>query len=785
MAHSGEAHRLRRIEVIEAFLLLQGLMVPADTLVFSGRDHQLEVSPPRLEAPEIRVDGVLSEAAWSQAAALTGFTQYEPVEGLPSTEDTEVRVLYSGEAIYFGIRAFDSEPEGILARLGERDRSIFGDDWIRIILDTYDDQRQGYVFYVNPLGIQTDGYWIEGMTRRRASSVSIDFNPDFIWESRGQVTEDGWTAELRIPYVSLRFPPEEIQNWGINISREVKRKGFKQSWAPLTKNISNTLAQSGRLSGLHDLEPKRLVEINPVTTGKRLGRAGTEGFSRGDLEGEAGLNARLGITQNLVLDATVNPDFSQVEADDSRVTVNERFPQFYPEKRPFFLEGAEVFQGPMALVYTRQIVDPAGGAKLTGKVGSFSVGYLGAVDESPSSLYGGEGDALFNLLRVKKDLGETSSVGLLYTDRSMTEGGDWNRVVAGDTRLVLGTQHTFTAQAAWSWTSEDGTETKPKPSFVASLARTGRVLNWDVSIQDYHPDFQARTGYLTRIGESQAIGNAGVTHYGTPGALLERASLGLRVESYFDHQAFWDGDRPYEAEVQLLPSFTFRGDRSISVILRDGYFEFPEEAYQQYEVQTPDGGSEPFVVPSALRNLKAIAVTPRLRITNQTSLNGRVYYRELPIYAEASRGLEFLIAPSLSFRPTESLFLSLNQTFARIWRRADDSVFSTAVVSRITSQYQFSRAIFARLLVQYGLEDRAPLLDPGTGRPLLVAGQVAGEREKGTIQGQFLVQYQPSPGTIFYLGYSRVMEGGYSYGLGGKDPVADGLFLKLSYLFRA
>jgi hypothetical protein len=188
-------------------LLLAGafLLPPADTLAFSGRTRQLEVAPPRFEEADIRIDGSVDEAVWEDAAVLRDFTQYEPVEGIPSTEETEVRVLYTGDAIYFGVLAFDKEPGLILARMGERDRSVFGDDWIRIILDTFDDQRQGYVFYVNPLGIQTDGLWIEGMRQQegRASSVSIDFSPDFIWDSDGHVTERGWEAEIRVPYGSL------------------------------------------------------------------------------------------------------------------------------------------------------------------------------------------------------------------------------------------------------------------------------------------------------------------------------------------------------------------------------------------------------------------------------------------------------------------------------------------------------------------------------------------------------------------------------------------------------
>jgi hypothetical protein len=767
-------------------LLAASLFLPSDTLTFDGQALQLEVSPPRMEGVQLEMDGLLQEDIWDNAAVMRGFTQYEPVEGIQSTEATEVRVFYTSDAIYFGVRAFDSHPDQILARLGERDRSVFGDDWIRIILDTFDDQRQGYVFYVNPLGIQTDGLWIEGMRRRegRTSSVSIDFSPDFIWDSNGQVTEGGWEAEIRVPYLSLRFPEVPVQSWGINISREVKRRGFKQSWAPLTQNISSTLAQSGKLVGLQGLQPKRLVEVNPVTTGKRLGDDSSGEFVRHGFEGEAGLNARVGITQNLVMDATANPDFSQVEADASRITVNERFALFFPEKRPFFLEGSEVFQTPQQLVYTRRIVDPIGGAKITGKVGAFTMGYLGALDESPSSLFGGEGEALVNLLRVRRDVGLGSTMGVLYSDRTLTQGGDFNRVLAGDARLVFKERYTFTTQWAGSWSQSDGAKHYFKPSIFGSMARSGRSFSWDLTFHDMHPDFQADAGYLPRIGEAVAVGNLTLTRHGPAGALLERMALGFKGESYFHHDEFWDGQRPYEGEVQLLPSFAFRGDRTLSIILRNGYFEFPASSYEGYQIQGPGGEVLPFLVPTPLSNLKAVAVMPRLRINNSVNLNGRVYLRELPIYAEASRGLEFLVAPQVTLKPTTSLSLTLDQTFSRLWRKRDDSVFSTALVSRITSLYQFTKALSARLMVQYNLEERSALVDPLTGYPLLVEGAVAEAREEGTVQGQFLLQYQPSPGTIFYVGYTRLMEGDYSFGLDRKEPVQDGLFVKLSYLFR-
>lgn len=767
-------------------VLLSALLFQPDTTLFSGRVHQLDVEPPRFERVAIEIDGVMAEPEWNDAAVLAGFSQYEPLEGIPSTEDTEVRVFYTEDAIYFGVQAFDSDPSNILARLGERDRSVFGDDWIRIILDTFDDQRQGYVFYVNPMGIQTDGLWIEGMRRRegRPSSVSIDFNPDFIWESDGRVTEDGWAAEIKIPYLSLRFPSVPIQNWGINVAREVKRRGFKQSWAPLTKEVSSTLAQSGRLVGIHDLRPKRLMEVNPVTTGKRVGNTSSGVFDRENPEGEIGLNARYGLTRNLVLDATVNPDFSQVEADATRITVNERFALFFPEKRPFFLEGSEVFQTPQQLVYTRRIVDPLGGAKLSGKAGSVSLGYLGAVDESPSSLFEGKGSAVFNLLRARRDIGAGSTVGVLYTDRTMSNGGDYNRVIAGDARLLFGGRYTFTTQWAGSWTSTEGSSARLKPSVLASIARSGRTFGFDVTFHDIHPEFEAQSGYLPRMGEAVAVGNLTFTRFGSVGALLESMALTFRGESYFTHDELWAGRGPYEAEIQVNPRFSFRGDRSVTIILRNGYFDFRPEAYASYEVQTPQGDMRAFQPPPSLKNMKALAVMPRIRITNSSNLNGRFYYRELPIYAEASRGLELMVGPQLTLKPTASLSLSLDESYSKIWRQTDDSVFSTAIVSRLTSLYQFSKAVSARAMVQYNLEDRKALTDPTSGLPILLGGTPSEERREGAVQGQFLLQYQPSPGTIFYVGYTRLMEGENSYRWSDKEPVEDGLFVKLSYLFR-
>lgn len=759
--------------------------------VFRGRAGELAVDAPKLDRADIDLDGRLTEPEWAQAAVLSDFTQYEPIENIPSTEATEVRVFYTADAIYFGIQAFDREPDEILARLGERDRAVFGDDWVRIMLDTFNDQRQAYIFYVNPLGLQTDGFWIEGLERGRGrgrggggSRVSIDFNPDFIWESGGRVDRQGWTAELRIPYVSLRFRSVPMQDWGINIAREVKRRGFKQSWAPLTQNVSSTLAQSGRLVGLHGLHPRRLVEVNPVVTGTRDGTRTDGTFSRASFNPDYGVNGRIGLTRNLVLDATVNPDFSQVEADDNRITVNERFALFFPEKRSFFLEGMEIFRTPRNLVHTRRIADPSGGAKLTGKVGSFNVGYLGAVDEGPTTLFGGNDRAVFNLVRARRDLGRNSTIGLLYTDRTLTGGGGANRVVSGDARLLFG-RFTLTTQFAGSWTSDGSSPSGPmQPLFFLQLSRTGRAFSWSAKFDDVDPGFDTRSGFIPRVGDTETFGNVRFTHFGRPGSVLERVSFEVRGDAFFDHDEFWSGGTPFEGEVEAQSTWSFRGGRSLTVLLRDGYFRFRPEEYATYEILDGTNQPAPFAIPPALKHMKAVAVFPRLRVTNALQVNGRLFYREIPIFREADRGLELQVGPDITLRPTSAIQLSLSHTYSRIWRRRDRTQFSSVNISRLRAQYQFTRALFARAIVQYDLEEQSALRDPTTGRPILVSGSPVDGVNRGDFQGQFLVSYEPSPGTIFFIGYNRLMSGERTYRLSRLEATADRLFVKLSYLFR-
>lgn len=764
--------------------LLLGLLAAGDSLVYRGDSRELEVEPPRVENPRIDVDGSLDEPEWARAAVLTGFTQYEPVESLPATQRTEIRVFYSEDAIYFGIHAFDTHPELVRATLPERDRAAFDDDWVRVMLDTRNDHRQAYVFYVNPLGVQQDGLWLEGGTRRE-SGVPIDFNPDFIWDSYGRVTADGWVAEIRIPYISLRFPATPVQTWGINIAREVKRNGFKESWAPITRDQSSTLAQGGRLTGLRDLRNRKLVEVNPVVTGKRTAeRSGDGEWAREDFAPEAGANLRYGVTSNLMLGATINPDFSQLESDAGQIAVNERFALFFPEKRPFFLEGTEIFQTPQQLVYTRAIVEPLGGVKLSGELGGMNVGYLSALDEAPLSATAAGEKALFNLVRLRREIGGGSTAGALITDRTLTESGDYNRVFSADTRLLFGGRYALTAQGAASW-SRSGTAggAAAAPMLFARLERSGRNFNWEARFEDIDPDFRARSGFIRRVGDANMFASAEYTFFGKPGALVERWGPELRVENFWDHDRLWRGGSPFEGEVELQLNLLLRGKNRLNAILRDGYFDFQPADYGRYQV----GDSvplAPFADAPTLRHMLALALIPNLQPLPWLAVGGRIYFREVPIYAEANRGVELLLSPNVRATPTPRLNFELSHAYSQLWRVRDESLFSTVQISRAKVKYQFTRALYARAIAEYNLQDRDVLRSPLTGQTIFVNGTRDTGLEAGQLGVNLLGAFEPSPGKVIFLGYVRQAEGPNTYRFDSLEPQAHGLFLKASYIYR-
>ena len=764
---------------------------------YIGSSGQLNVASPSVAEADIVIDGELGEAAWESAALLTGFTQFDPAEGVTATQRTEARILVTPDAIYFGVMAYDNEEGGIRGTLGDRDSYGFTDDYVRFILDTYNDRRRAYVIMVNPLGVQQDGLWNVGGGggRRGRMGPPIDWNPDFVWESSGKVHDWGYSIEVKLPLKSIKFSGADVQDWGLQVERRIARNGYSQSWAPVSANVANRLEQSGKLTGLTDLDPGRLLEVNPVQTYSQSSLYSDEvgGLERGKLVRDFGVNLTYGITTNLTLDGTYNPDFSQVEADAGQIVVNERFAIFLPEKRPFFLEGTEIFQLPQQLVYTRSIVNPVAGAKIQGKIGAVNAGYLGAVDDVTDPDGGPENARpLVNIFRLRRDVGN-SNVGMIYTDRTY-HGDRYNRVVGLDGRFQMNQRYTLTMLAARSTTALGEPGANGGSLLSARFARSGRNLEYNASVQDVSDDFVAGSGFLRRTGASQVQGRISYNFRGQPGDLLERWGPSLEMEGFWDHDAFWERQWAEERRVRLGGSLSFRGNITIFGNYSRAWYEFPAEDYQGLFVAGPGGVREPFYPDqTTFQALNSGMAFMWINPLEWARFNLRGSWSETPLF-DFITDTPVDIADSWSgdagfnLFPTTQLSAELGVRFSRLYRQRDGSLYSEATIPRGRIQYQFSRALFIRTIVEYGSQDRGVLLTPTGGDQVSYCSGDScfdlGGSDSNDISVEALLSYEPTPGTVFFLGYTRQMDDPEAFRFRNVRPQAEGVFMKLSYRFR-
>lgn len=782
--------------------------VPA---VYDGAQGQLDARIPRVDDPDVRVDGRLDEPAWQNAAVLTGFTQSTPAEGIPARERTEVLVFYTPRELFIGVRAHASDPASVRSTLAERDQ-ITADDHVRILLDTFHDRRRAFAFFVNPLGIQQDGTFSDG------SWNGYTFSPDFLFDSRGRLTGEGYEVEIRIPLRSLKFPAGETQTWGLNVIRAIPAIGAEESWAPRSRNQPSELAQSGTLAGIRGLRPGRLVEVNPTFTARSEGATDVDGFRRGPTEPEVGVNLKYGITSELTLDATVNPDFSTVEADADQITVNERFALSLEEKRPFFLEGADLFSTPETLVYTRSIVAPAAGARVTGKVGALNLAWLGAVDDAPRDNphpYAPErARALVQIARLRRDVGQGSTVGLLATSREL--GGAFNRVAAADARIRFGGVYMAGAQLGGSWTrawgpDEAGTDSAGAPGARVPVAlgeraahigqvyldRTARHWGFIGTVRDVPADFVTETGFVRRTGISELSGRNRFSWYGAPGAALERVDLVQNGGALYTGRNFWRGGTAVEGDVGVELSAELRGNLDVEVALSRGFYTLDPADYAGYSVPTGVGGLETgdvLVGPDArMGGLNGVSVGVESSYFKWMDVELEAAAGAVPIFAEGTRGREFALAAEVALRPTAALRVDASLRRVLLHRDRDGSRYSRALVPRLRAEYQITRAVAVRGLAQYAVEEVDVLRAPD-GRPYLRDGEPfrvrRGNRpswdapQLNPLRLDLLLSWRPSPGTVAFLGYGREVTDDEAFRFDGLAPRTDGLFLKLSYLFR-
>src|SRR3982751_5879064 len=536
-------------------------MVQDSTLTYNGRANNVRVDLPRIDTT-VNVDGNLDEPVWRKAAHLTGFSQYQPVDGRPANEPTEVLVWYAPDAIYFGIKAREIHGNVVRATHANRD-NIDSEDQVQILLDTDNSRQIAFLFGVNPYGVQQDGTRSAqfgggaggpsasggGFRTINPLEGSVDLNPDYFFESKGRLVEGGYEVELRIPFKSLRYQDADVQNWGIHVLRRVQHSGFQDTWAPAIRANSNFLAQSGSLKGLHDLKRGLVLEATPTMTA-HADRSPTTGNRTDYLtKSELGGDIRWGIRQNLTLNGTINPDFSQVEADVGQVLLNERFALFYPEKRPFFLDGLELFDSPNQLIYTRQIVAPRAGAKLTGKIGGLNIASLVASDDKLYS-WSGVHSPLFGVSRLRYDFGAAaSSLGGVVTARE--DGTDYSSVAAADFRFYHSRLYWAQFQAAHSWTDSAQQHTTGS-IFQGDWDRTGRGWGFHYTLRSVDPGFKAAAGFVNRVGIVEGRAFNRISFYGEPGALVQTWG------AFFGLSGFWNnaggGHAVEENTISVTPS---------------------------------------------------------------------------------------------------------------------------------------------------------------------------------------------------------------------------------------
>jgi hypothetical protein len=767
------------------------------TSVYNGRLGKLDVRAPQREV-DITIDGELAEAVWSDAALLTGFSQFSPVDGVPAADSTEVLVWYSPNAIYFGVKAY--EPHGAVhATLADRDR-IGADDQVQILLSTFNDARQATVFAVNPFGVQSDGALVEtGSTSGNGFNNAVvkreiaDLSPDFVYQSKGQLTSFGYEVEVRIPFKSLRFQPAREQSWGINVTRLVQHSGAEDSWAPAKRASASFLAQSGRLVGLTDLRRGLVLEFNPSLTSKTTGAPTSAGWDYSGGRPELGGSVRWGITNNLNLNATANPDFSQVESDAGQFLFDPRDERFFQEKRPFFLDGSEQFNTPNNLIYSRRVVQPVAAGKLTGKAFGTDIGLLSAIDDREVSATG-QDHPIYNLLRLQRDVAGTSRIGLVYTDR--VEGSNYNRVAGTDARLVFGEIYSLQLQLAGSRTRVNG-ETSTGPLWQARFNLNGRTVGLRTSFSGSSEDFRALSGFFPRPGLVSVNFDPRLTLYGPRGGLVENFTFDVNLNGRYRYQQFVHGEGILDRQLHFNLNSTLRGGWQVTGAVLFETFGYPFEIYQGYRVELPRSGG----------GLDTVAFVGGPRIPNRDyvlsvetpefkhfSANAFYLWGHDENFFEWSSGNIMQLNGGIDWRPTDKLRFNATYQLQQVRRRSDGSLVNLQKIPRLKVEYQLSRPVFIRLVGEYTSERQDSLQDDTrTDAPILIFDPEAGEFVRAeafkhrSFRGDVLLSYQPTPGTVVFAGYGNTLRDPVD----PRDPFVvglrraeDGFFLKVSYLFR-
>ena len=484
---------------------LASLLMGGMAFAQSSSSSDLSKARPTVTVPRVSSAPKLSDflgmkpdaAMAGQMLHIDGFIQRTPRDNAAPNQQTDVYLGYDSNYLYVVFVAFDDEPGKVRAHMTVRDH-LTADERLDVFLDTFHDHRHAYVFTVNPFGLQQDGSYEEN------ASPNYDSSFDTVWKSKGRRTKHGFVVWEAIPFKSLRFPATRKQTWGILFIRWIPRNNGSDTWPRVSTRIQGRLGQEATLEGIDSISRGHNVQFIPYAYERSYRALDTRDpanpqFASSKFDPQAGLDGKAVLKDSLVLDATVNPDYSQVESDEPQVTVNQRFAVNFPEKRPFFLENANFFQTPLHLFFSRNIADPQFGVRLTGKVGHYAIGTLLADDQSPgeivppgSPLAGKR--AYFSVVRINRDIGKQSTIGMIYTDREFS--GLYNRVGGIDGHFKFTPNLTLDWQGVTSSTTQAGGRRSAGPAYKVHLQHVGYRFYYNLNYEDLSPGFNTETGFL-------------------------------------------------------------------------------------------------------------------------------------------------------------------------------------------------------------------------------------------------------------------------------------------------
>jgi hypothetical protein len=677
-----------------------------------------------------RVDGVLDDEVWSgDPLPLDTWMSYNPMRGEAAAEQTQVWIAYDSDAIYFAFRCLDTQPEKIRTTISRRDNA-FSDDWVGLSLDSSRGGQLAYHLFVNPHGIQMDAL--------QSGTTGEDFAPDWVWQSAGHVSNDGWSAEIRVPVQNLRFRGGAGVRMGVLFWRRLSRTGVSWSWPemPPGKWVFETNAQVV----FDELESRRLLEIIPSATfSSNQSRLTASTWNRTSSKGDFGASVKYGLTSAITLDATVNPDFSQIESDAFEVEVNQRFPVFFSEKRPFFMEGLGLFNlagtgGDATMrtaVHTRRIIDPSAGLKLTGSVGKHTFGVLSSADVSPP----GARQRVFTVAREVLNLGRGQYAGLLIADTEF--GVDHNRVAGGDVAFKKG-EH-FQANASFLSSHSRSSERKRSGGVGTQGSYSYNTRRFDIAgqLEHYDRDFRMDTAFINRVGVTRGWQYQALNFYPSHPSY----KWIKRINPFFWMVRATDRLEG-GTEAFHLPAIRFNFTRAgfLRVDYATGHETFAGRRFEIGRLMA-DGG---------------VQILRWLNIGGGTQKGPAIFYDQDAPYQGDRRSVNFRIG----LQPNANVNSDTSYSFVNFTNRSTGlNVYSVHIIN-MRNTYQFNSQFFVRAIAQFDSSRERVLAD-------------------------FLASYELAPGTVVHAGYGSLFGKAYEeLAFDRYTTTARAFFFKASYLAR-